>query len=282
MKIDDALATLKKIGFVIFEDVLPLDYVQRVRAALEPFHVPARFGRNGFEGLRSQRTYGLLAKDRVFADLATCPALLEICDRVLEPKYLLSAFFSNRIHPGEVKGPFHYDEGFYHIPRPRRSFVISALWAIDDFTAENGATEMIPGSHSWGDEIPAEDDRTAVPMVMRAGSVAVMFGTMWHRSGANRSGAPRIGINVEYCEPYLRQIENMSLLMPPEKARNHSQQIQELLGYSIHSGFIGYVDGLHPLRLLDGEYGKGGETAAGKAAAALLTRPGSWHVSGKD
>jgi ectoine hydroxylase-related dioxygenase (phytanoyl-CoA dioxygenase family) len=140
---------------------------------------------------------------------------------------------------------------------------------------------MIPGSHRWGDDrIPAPDDPTVVPMVMSAGSVAVMFGTTWHRSGASRS-APRIGINAEYCEPYLRQIENMSLLMPPDKARAYGPRVQQLLGYDLHSGFIGYVDGLHPLRLLDPDYGKQGRSEAGKAAADLLTRPGSWHMSGR-
>src|SRR5262245_27283607 len=147
---------LERVGYVILEREVPLDYVDRVRKALGPYHAEQRFGRNGFEGRRSQRTYGLLAKSSVFAELATWPTLLEICDRLLEPSYLLSAFFSNMIHPREVKGPLHYDEGFYHIPRPQRAFVVSALWTIDEFTEQNGATEMIPGSHLWGDDkIPA-------------------------------------------------------------------------------------------------------------------------------
>jgi hypothetical protein len=280
-QMNDHLEALRKIGYTIFENLLPPEYIASLRKALEPYHRELRFGRNRFEGLHSQRTYGLLAKSPVFADLATWPTLLEICDRLLEPRYLLSAFFSNMIHPGEVRGPLHYDEGFYHIPRPRRAFVVSALWAIDEFTEQNGATEMIPGSHLWGDDrIPALDEPGAVPMVIPAGSVVVMLGTMWHRSGANRSSVPRIAINAEYCEPYLRQIENMSLLVPPEKAKQYSPRIQELLGYSIHSGFIGYVDGLHPRRLVDPEYGQHGMSEAGKAAAELLTRPGSWHVSG--
>lgn len=273
----DAGETLLKQGYVILEHQLPAEYVGRLRAALEPHHAQGKFGRNGFEGFRSQRTYGLLAKSNVFDDLVTWPSLLCVCDRLLEPHYLLSAYFSNMIHPGQEAGPLHYDEGFYHVPRPRPAFVVSALWALDDFTEENGATEMIPGSHVWGDDrIPAPDEPGITPMVMPAGSVVIMLGTMWHRNGANRSAATRIAINSEYCQPYLRQIENMSLLMPPDKAKQHSRRVQELIGYSIHSAFIGYVDGLHPLRLLEPEYEtQSGE--AGRAASELLTRPGSWH-----
>src|SRR5215831_1911954 len=137
--IEEAVKSLRRTGCVILNNQLPRKYLASLRQALEPFHALRKFGRNGFEGLRSQRTYGLLAKSPVFADLVIWSTMLEICDRVLEPNYLLSAYFSNMIHPGQAEGPLHYDEGFYHVPRPRPAFVVSALWAVDEFTEDNGA-----------------------------------------------------------------------------------------------------------------------------------------------
>src|SRR5688572_22312794 len=96
-RMNDHLEALQRDGYTIFENLLPPAYVDSLRNALAPYHAERRFGRNGFEGLQSQRTYGLLAKSPIFADLATWPTLLEICDRLLEPRYLLSAFFANMI-----------------------------------------------------------------------------------------------------------------------------------------------------------------------------------------
>ena len=81
------------------------------------------------------------------------------------------------------------------------------------------------------------------------------LGTLLHRGGANRSSTTRLGITPQYCAPALRQIENMVLAVPPEKAGNYSERIQSMLGYNvIDPGFMGYVDGVHPKRLIDPDY----------------------------
>jgi ectoine hydroxylase-related dioxygenase (phytanoyl-CoA dioxygenase family) len=133
---------------------------------------------------------------------------------------------------------------------------VSAIWAFDDFTDENGATEVIPGSHQWGAaEQAAPDDARAVSIRMPAGSALLFAGTLVHRGGAHRGTETRLGITPQYCEPWVRQIENMTLAVPPELARGYSERVQELLGYDIFEPtFIGYVDGLHPKRLLGPEY----------------------------
>jgi ectoine hydroxylase-related dioxygenase (phytanoyl-CoA dioxygenase family) len=95
------------------------------------------------------------------------------------------------------------------------------------------------------------DGRDAVSICMRAGSVVVIAGTLQHRGGANRGGGTRLGVTPQYCQSWLRQIENMALAVPPAVARGLSRRVQELLGYSIAPPFMGYVDGLHPKRLID-------------------------------
>ena len=86
---------------------------------------------------------------------------------------------------------------------------------------------------------------------MSAGSVAIFPGTLYHRGGANRSDEKRLGMTIQYCQPWLRQLENMMLGVPPELAARYSKRIQELVGYALVAGtFVGYVDGRHPRKLI--------------------------------
>ena len=135
------------------------------------------------------------------------------------PNYLLSANLAINVHPGETAQALHCDDGYCRLPRPRDAMGISAIWAIDDFTDDNGATELIPGSHTWGDEKPDPCDERAVQVTMPAGSVCVFMGTLLHRGGANRSNGTRLGITPQYCQPWIRQIENMTLAVPPRWPR---------------------------------------------------------------
>ena len=262
----DALAAE---GFVILERILDPGEIAALRTALGPYLQGKHFGRNRFEGLRSQRVYALLAKDPVFADLVSHPRILRLLDRLLEPNYLLSAALAIHLGPGEDAQPFHYDDGSYHIARPRPPVGVSTIWAIDDFTADNGATELIPGSHRWGDERPAPDDARTRSLVMPAGSVVVFLGTVWHRGGANRTHRPRLGMTPQYCQPWARQLENMTLAVPLEIAARYPRRVQELLGFSIHAPLMGYVDGMHPARLIDPDYGKRERVEAQRATTML-------------
>src|SRR5262249_42559443 len=108
-------------------------------------------GRNPFEGFQTQRAYTLVAKAPAFAELAQHPRIVALCDRLLAPNWLLTISQAIEIHPGEVAQGLHNDDAFYPRARPRPPVSVSTTWAIDAFTAENGATEIIPGSHAWDD-----------------------------------------------------------------------------------------------------------------------------------
>ena len=224
-------------------------------------------GRNNFEGFESNRVYALLAKGKPFVDLATHPLALAFAEADLGRECLLSACLAINLHPGETVQPWHYDDGHMRAPRPRDSWGVSAFWAIDDLTETNGATEILPGSHTWSeedylvtilDESGKDKDPSTIgseraqPMkvIMPAGSLMLAKGTLWHRGGANRSQATRCLITPQYCVGWARQLENMILAVPPELAATLPERAQELLGYSIHKPFMGYVDGMHPRRTL--------------------------------
>jgi ectoine hydroxylase-related dioxygenase (phytanoyl-CoA dioxygenase family) len=245
-----ALDELRRDGFVVLEGLAGRDQMATIRAELAPYFAGRLFGRNDFEGFRSERVYALLAKAPSVALLVEHPAVLELVDAVLDPNYLLSANLAINVHPGETAQSLHADDGYCRIQRPREPMGVSAIWAIDEFTDENGATEVVPGSHNWADERRGQDECRTEKITMPAGSAVVFMGTLLHRGGANGSNQTRLGITPQYCQPWIRQIENMTLAVPPAVASSFSPRIQALLGYSIHPPFIGYVDGRHPGRLL--------------------------------
>jgi ectoine hydroxylase-related dioxygenase (phytanoyl-CoA dioxygenase family) len=241
-------------GFVVVEGLLATHQLDAVLEGLEPFlGAEAPLGRNDFEGLRTNRVYALLAKVPAMSALVEHPRVLGLVDALLQPGYLLSAALAINLLPGETAQAWHFDDGFYTLPRPRPPVSISTIWALDDFTAANGATEIVPGSHLWGSEVVSDDDARRVPVVMPAGSVVVFSGTLWHRGGANRSAGRRLCVSPQYCQPWARQQENMMLAVG-RRALDCSPRVRAMLGYSIHPPFMGMVDGMHPSRLIDPSY----------------------------
>ncbi len=257
-------------GYLIFPSVLSLEELSDLRTALAPYLEADIHGRNDFEGLKTNRVYAMLAKSPVFAQLAIHPLALAFAEAELGRECLLSACLAINIQPGESVQPWHYDDGHYRLPRPRQSLGVSAFWTIDATTEENGATEILPGSHLWPENaLPGSSNVTsfttrefsqqahdpgarpdAVKACMPAGSLMLAKGTLWHRGGANRSAKPRMIITPQYCPGWTRQLENMALAVPPEIAATLPERARELIGYSIHPPFMGYVDGMHPARLL--------------------------------
>ena len=184
-------------------------------------------------------------------------------DKLLQTGYLLTASQAICIHRGETPQPLHYDDTFYDLPRPRAAVSVSTIWALDDFSAIGGGTEVIKGSHLWDDEQVASsydiDPNVSVdealetqlePVEMAAGSLVVFSGTLLHRGGANSSSVTRRAFSHQYCEPWARQQENFTLSIPRERAKRMSPRLQELLGYSIHPPFMGQVAGRHPRKTL--------------------------------
>jgi ectoine hydroxylase-related dioxygenase (phytanoyl-CoA dioxygenase family) len=253
---DAHAAEIRAQGFTVLPDFMDEATLARVRAALAPYE-DHHHGRNAFEGFRTERVYTLVARGRVFEELTEDARVLALLDRFLQPGYLLTASQSIRIDPGEAAQSLHTDDSFYQQPRPRPPLSITLIAAIDDFTQANGATEVIPGSHLWGDpDDPArppmeELESLLVPMEVPAGAAFVMAGTLIHRGGANRTARPRLGFTNQYCQPWCRTQENFFLGVPAEQARAMSPRLQSLLGYNIWPPFMGMVSSLHPLKALE-------------------------------
>src|SRR3954451_974295 len=213
--VDRVVDDLQRDGYAVVESLLPADEAEQVRGGLREVLDRTPTGRNDFEGFSTRRIYALFAKTRAFDALATHPLLLDVLDRVLGASYQLSAPTGIEIGPGEKAQVLHTDDSIYPLPRPHPEVVLNTMWALDNFTVENGATRLVPGSHRWTDRWPAEEDAT-VTVTMLAGSVLFIAGTLWHGGGANATDRTRLGVLLEYAAGWLRPQENHVIAVPPD------------------------------------------------------------------
>ena len=131
------------------------------------------------------------------------------------------------------------------------------MWAMSEFTEENGATRVIPGSNKWEDKLRPTNDQT-VAAEMPKGSVLLYLGSLYHGGGANRSDRPRRGINVGYTLSWLRQEENQYLACPPDVARELPEALARLAGYQRGAYALGYYGDLRdPFDAVRGDHADG-------------------------
>jgi len=251
--LDRHAAQVDEQGYTIVEDAFDAAFAREVLDALDAL-VEARGitpADNGFEGRATYRAYNLLAHGEVFRRIPTAPCVLPLVERVLDRECLLSSLSSVDIRPGEVAQPIHADDQVIGLPRTGFPVVCNSMWAITDFTEENGATRIVPGSHLDPEHPAYGVHHDSVAAEMPAGSVLVWHGSLWHGGGANRSDARRVGIADNYCGGMIRQQENQQLGIPREVARTFDKRLARLCGYGTYRGLIGHVDKTDPLRLLD-------------------------------
>jgi ectoine hydroxylase-related dioxygenase (phytanoyl-CoA dioxygenase family) len=257
---DAHAAEIREQGFTVIPDFMDQAALAAFRAALAPFLGRHR-GRNDFEGFETERVYTLVARGKIFEDLACEPRLMALLSRFLEGAFLLSATHAINLKPGETAQSIHTDDGFYRQPRRAPAVGYSMIGAIDAFTRQNGATEVIPGSHLWDeDEIAARQaapgglEALLVPMEVPAGACFVFPGKLLHRGGANGAEKPRLAFTNQYCAGWARPQENFFLSVPREVVRTMSPRAQALLGYELWPSFMGMVTGSHPKKALADDF----------------------------
>lgn len=253
-------------GYTVLDGLLDSDTLAALRGEIEPHFGAEGWGRNDFEGIRTERTYSLLAKCPSVARLVEHPAILELLDEHLRPSRILSACQATRIHPGETTQFLHCDDDLAGVARPRPPWSVSVMWPLSPYRPVNGSTLLVPGSHLWDTKRhPAEHE--AISLDLDEGSALVWLGGIYHGAGPNRSDETRTGVSIIYFEPWLRQVENMVLVIGPDQAADFSPTIQRLLGYGIVDGtFFGHVDGRDPIKLIPTRHDGGAENPAPTAS----------------
>lgn len=236
-------AALDEDGAVIIDNAMPAGQLDRLKAEIMPYVEATPVGMDDFTGRHTTRTGALAARSGTVRGLVMDARMTGACEKFLLPfadRYQLHLTQLIRIMDGQARQPLHRDRlawgGFLRADIEPQ---LNTIWAVTDFTEENGATNVVPGSHRWEEARHAEPHEVGYAE-MKAGSVLIYSGTVIHGGGANRSGADRMGLNITYCLGWLRQEENQYLSCPPEIARDFSPELQALLGYAMGSYALGY------------------------------------------
>jgi ectoine hydroxylase-related dioxygenase (phytanoyl-CoA dioxygenase family) len=277
---DTICAAIERDGAVIIEGLLSPEVVDRVNAeveatvaAVDPNETYFNPVLDAFHGAFTKQVAGMPGISPTFAvDVMCHPLLLALCDRILAPscaRYQLNLGHLLQRGPGSDEQWLHRDEAVWSdVPKPAPELQLATVIAFVDFTRDNGATRIIPGSHRWPDRqmLPSEQvmhmaehapepDQIAYAE-MPAGSAVVYTGGTIHAGGSNVTDIPRRGAHLSYCLGWLRTEENNYLSTPPEVAAKLPRQAQELLGYAVHDsiprggGYLGMVRMQDPVELL--------------------------------
>jgi ectoine hydroxylase-related dioxygenase (phytanoyl-CoA dioxygenase family) len=267
--IDEIHAILQADGCVVVERLVSGEVMDAVRSELAPHLDGVAFGCDEFTGHSTKRIGSLLERSPTVRELAIHPTVIGALDRVLAGRgagYQLHLTQVIDIWPGQGAQMVHRDQwAFDFFPFPAGFEVeCHTMWALSDFTEQNGATRVIPTSNHWEDGLRPGVERT-VPAEMPRGSVMLYVGSLYHGGGENRADERRLGINIGYTLSWLRQEENQYLACDPGVARTFPEELLRLMGYARGAYALGYVGDLHdPLDVL---LGRTGATAGATFAA---------------
>jgi ectoine hydroxylase-related dioxygenase (phytanoyl-CoA dioxygenase family) len=241
-------------GYAIIRDVLDSETCANLIAEVDrvEHEFDIDFGNNEFEGLQTRRIFNLIARGPRFRDLVTNETVLPAVEAILGDDILLSGTTSMHIGPGETEQLLHADDCMISLPRPHPATMVTTLWALSEFTKDNGATRLIPGSHLKPSIAPQpEDESDVIAAEMPAGSVLVLHASGWHGGGPNStSNVERYGLSIQYVAGWCRQQQNLMLGTPRDVVASYPRRLQELIGYSMYRNVMGHVDRQHPLTLL--------------------------------
>ena len=247
-------ASLLEHGAVVVQHQADEELIDRVAQELrKPLDEKGHEFENDFNGYKTRRLGALLELSRSSAELMAHPLALEIADAVLLrhcENYRIGSSAAIEIHPGEDAQILHRDGDFYPISIPGVEFQIQVMWALTDFTEENGATRFVTDRDVLKGVKNAEterfeniDESKVAQAVMPKGSAFYWLQSTIHGGGANRSSSPRSGLFVSYSLGWVRQEDNHYLSISRETADSYPEHIRRLIGYQAHGKYLGIWPG---------------------------------------
>ena len=257
---------LKRDGCLIVRDAIDHAPIDGLLADLAPYMERKPLGNGDFLGFQTKRLHSLFTKTERVHDFVIHDKVMEMVDLALGPwcdSYQLNSNSITAIGPDETPQQLHRDSALYPMAYPReRNTTATAFWALTDFTEENGATRVIPGSHKWGEDRVPRDDET-VGAVMTKGSFCAFLGGIYHGGGRNTTSDEwRVAMLAGFALGWLRQEQNWYLSLTAEEVRKMPEKLARLLGFNLHKPFLGWVqDFQDPYDIIHGyeELSSGGE-----------------------
>lgn len=223
---------LDDVGWIIVPGWITDEEVHRQRTAMETVPVLRQHSPGHAPNGLTVRAHNLLGKTRSCDHLATDPRLLALVKGHLRDTIQFSICTLMDILPGEAAQKLHQDDAMYHLPYPHIPLTVNTVITLDNFTAENGATRIVPHSKDWENPINQElGEKKHLPAVCPAGSLVAWSGSTWHGGGANQTSTPRLALNFHYCRSWLKPQESQLLGVDQAEVLNMDSEFQKLLGY---------------------------------------------------
>ncbi|AMK31170.1 phytanoyl-CoA dioxygenase family protein [Pseudomonas mosselii] len=257
--VEQVVEIIRRDGGVIISDLVSPATLNALRDELDSYLNVTPCGVDPyFAGTQTRRVARIIGRSDTAVEVAMNPLFLGVAKQILQtpthvwvgsdriemaPDIQLSITQAIQIGPGQGLQPLHRDDAtsLWRHPQFGREARLQMMLAISDFTEENGATRVIPGSHLWDDErMPTQEETVAAQMP--AGSALLWMGSVYHGGGANTSAAPRTGLTMAYDLAFLRLEENHFLSIPIERVRQLPAEMQRLLGWSASSTLLGWVE----------------------------------------
>ena len=252
---DEVATHLREFGYAIIDNLVSPEVMDALESEAAPFIDSSATGRDEYDGKFTRRTGALVARCPTSRALIMNPTVVGSVQAFLSHVTAVQLHLTQiiSIEPGETQQKLHRDQmAFDFFPFPADYHAqCNTMWALTDFTAENGATHVIAGSSGVDDAVGLAMSEAQAEMTR--GSVLFYDGKVLHGGGANRSTSVRRGVNITYSVGWVRQEENQYLACPPEIARTLDDDLLRMMGYQEGAFALGYVgDQEDPLAALRG------------------------------
>jgi len=250
----EAKQSLDEHGYVIIENLQPRSVMERILGDVQRHAAREERLKDEFFGGALRKVEELVNKSPAFVELLDTPLVTAIAAEVLGENPLLHATGLFILEQGGYGQFLHQDEAIYKPYLPRTpggpQYVVNMMWAVVDFTAENGGTRILPGSHLWTDDRTPQDGDKEIQLEMPAGSLGMWLGSVWHAGGVNRTPAARVGAEMGFNCGWLRPYESQLLLVPPLVAKELPERVAAMVGYQAFKGVIGRIGRTNPMEML--------------------------------
>ncbi len=268
MNSSDHISEIEDQGYSIAEGAFDETFCEEIKDEIRRLESigPPNLHPNEFTGFETLRYFDLLNQGEVWQRVATHPLVMEVVRGVLGSDMLLSTMGTAVIGPGETPQRIHCDDQLYGISRPHKNLVCNTMWALSDFTKENGATQLVPGSHRfehYPDEqltpeqrkqvtaTGSDQDYPAIQACMPKGSICFVVGTCYHSAAANRTKHRRWALTINYCAGSQRQQENLMLAHTRSKLASFPEELQRIVGLRSSSAGVGHINAGDPRAILE-------------------------------
>ena len=228
----DHIFNMNTLGYSVIENFLTEEQCDYLRTQLElsiERYVPSNNSERSI--LDKYHMHDLLCQSIDYGKTLEDPRLQQLIAPILGEYWIMYAYTSSSLPPNGTNygGRLHVDSPRFISNYPTN---LGVIWALDDFTEDNGATHVLPGSHNT-DLIPSEKLFTEknIRLTCKKGSIIVLNARMWHAAGNNNTDRFRHALTINLCRPFMKQRMDWVRFIPEKISNELNEQARRIIGF---------------------------------------------------